>query len=59
MTQGTMSRRGFLENSMGALTAAGLPLWFARETLAFQQEKDAATPKRIGPNDQIVMGLIG
>ena len=29
--RGTLSRRGFLESSMGTLAVAGLPLWYARE----------------------------
>jgi predicted dehydrogenase len=55
----TMSRRGFLERSVGSLVAAGLPLWYASQVVAAQQEKDAAGRKRIGPNDTIVMGAIG
>ena len=38
---------------------AGLPAWYAREVLADEQEKEVAARKRIGPNDQIVMGAIG
>jgi predicted dehydrogenase len=41
------------------MAAAGLPLWYARDVLAAQQEKEAARRRRIGPNDQIVMGAIG
>ncbi len=59
MNRGTLSRRGFLENSTGAMLAAGLPLWFARDVLADEREKDAAGRKRIGPNDTITMGAIG
>ena len=44
---------------MGAMIAAGLPLWYAREALAADQEKEAAGRKRIGPNDTITMGAIG
>ncbi|MHC5543092.1 Gfo/Idh/MocA family protein, partial [Singulisphaera rosea] len=56
---GNLSRRGFLERSFGALAAAGLPAWYAREVMADEQEKAAEARKRIGPNDQIVMGAIG
>ncbi|MCA1685864.1 MAG: Gfo/Idh/MocA family oxidoreductase [Planctomycetia bacterium] len=59
MNRGSISRRGFLENSMGAMIAAGLPLWYARGVLAADQEKEAASQKRIGPNDTITMGAIG
>jgi predicted dehydrogenase len=38
---------------------AGLPAWYAREVLAQEQEKAAASRKRTGPNDRIVMGAIG
>jgi predicted dehydrogenase len=59
MRDGALSRRGFLENSLGTLAAAGLPLWYARETVAAIQEKEAASRRRIGANDTIVMGAIG
>ncbi len=60
MTQGTLSRRGFLDRSTTAMLAAGIPAWFAREVLADDQEKKAAeSRKKIGPNDEIVIGLIG
>ena len=60
MTQGTLSRRGFLDRSTTAMLAAGIPAWFAREVLADDQEKKAAEArKKVGPNDEIVIGLIG
>jgi predicted dehydrogenase len=60
MTQGTLSRRGFLDRSTTAMLAAGIPAWFAREVLADDQEKKAAeSRKKVGPNDEIVIGLIG
>jgi predicted dehydrogenase len=58
MDKGNLSRRGFLHRSLAALTAAGLPVWFAREILAADEEKKAAQ-KRPAANDRIVMGAIG
>jgi predicted dehydrogenase len=60
MTQGNLSRRGFLDRSTAAMIGAGIPAWFAREAFADDQEKKAAEArKKIGPNDEIVIGLIG
>ncbi len=59
---GSLSRRGFMDRSLAALTiGAGLPLWYAREVVAAQQEKESTVRKasRRGPNDKIVMGAIG
>ena len=57
MTRG-ISRRGFIDRSTALLIASGLPAWFAREVVADDEAKRA--PKRkVGPNDQILMGLIG
>jgi predicted dehydrogenase len=58
MERGNLSRRGFLANTLGGLTAAGLPIWFARESLVDAQEKDTKKGQP-GPNDRIVMGAIG
>jgi predicted dehydrogenase len=62
LERGTLSRRGFIDRSVAALTiGAGLPLWYAREVFANQQEKQAAAEKdsKNSANDQIVMGAIG
>jgi predicted dehydrogenase len=55
--RGNLSRRGFLARSLGALTVAGLPLWFARETVDAQEQK--RKKKRPAANDRIVMAAIG
>ena len=61
LERGTLSRRGFLDRSLAALTVSGLPLWYAREVLAEQQERNVGSEKakKAGPNDQIVMAAIG
>ena len=58
MERGNLSRRGFIAKSLGAMTAVGLPLWFAKEEALDAKDKDAKT-SRPGPNDRIIMGAIG
>jgi predicted dehydrogenase len=60
MNQGNLSRRGFIDRSTAALIGVGVPAWFAREVVADEIEKKAAEDrKKIGPNDEILIGLIG
>src|SRR6267378_829927 len=59
MNKGNLSRRGFLAQSLVGLTAAGFPIWFAKEIVADAQDKDAKENKKAGPNDRIVMAAIG
>jgi predicted dehydrogenase len=54
--KGNLSRRGFIQRSLGALAAAGLPDWYARQLLAAQEEGAA---KKTAPNDRLVMGIVG
>jgi predicted dehydrogenase len=56
MNRGNLSRRGFLQSSLAALGAAGLPAWYAREVMA---AGDIKSTKAGEPNDKIVMGIIG
>src|SRR5208283_6036481 len=43
LVRGSLSRRGFMDRSVAALTVgAGLPLWYAREVLAAQDERASA-----------------
>lgn len=55
--RGNLSRRGFMQHSVAALTAAGLPLWYAREVHASQEA--AARVAKAGANDKIQFGWVG
>jgi predicted dehydrogenase len=56
MHKGNLSRRGFMQRSLAALTfGAGLPAWFARRALASADDKKA--PEQ--PGEKILMGAIG
>jgi predicted dehydrogenase len=60
MHKGNLSRRGFMQRSLAALTfGAGLPAWFAREAFASAEVKAAADQKPVSANDAILMGAIG
>jgi predicted dehydrogenase len=54
--KGNLSRRGFLQQSTAGLAAAGLPLWYAREIVAAQDEQKDKKPSA---NDRITLGVIG
>jgi predicted dehydrogenase len=51
--RGTLSRRGFIQRSVAALTAAGLPVWYARELVA----ADEQPAKK--PGDMLRFGVVG
>jgi predicted dehydrogenase len=61
MQKGNLSRRGFMQRSLAALTlGAGLPAWFAKE-LFISTQAAAADDKKApdAPGEKILMGAIG
>ncbi|MEO6910805.1 MAG: Gfo/Idh/MocA family oxidoreductase, partial [Edaphobacter sp.] len=56
MKTGGFSRRGFMQASLGALSAAGLPTWYGRQLLAAQDE---GATKKTSANDRLTMGIVG
>ena len=56
MNNWNLSRRGFLQRSLGTLAVAGLPTWYARQLLAAQDE---GAGKKSSANDRLVMGIVG
>src|SRR5947209_3952519 len=59
MEKGNLSRRGFMQRSLATLTAAGLPMWYAREVFAHEQQTAAQNQRPVQANDRIVMAAIG
>jgi MFS family permease len=45
-----------MQRSLGTLTAAGLPAWYADRLLAAQEETRS---KKTGANDRLAMGIVG
>lgn len=58
-TRGNLSRRGFMQRSIAAMTATGLPLWYAQEVFAAQEDAKAAAAKKVGANGKLNIGWIG
>ncbi len=57
MQPSNLSRRGFLAGSVTALAATGLPLWYAKELVALEQEHAIKAVK--SANDKLQVGVIG
>ena len=57
LERGTLSRRGFMTHSVAALTAAGLPGWYAAEWFGAAARADDKKPT--GANGKINIGVIG
>lgn len=57
MRPSNLSRRGFLAGSVTALAATGLPLWYAKELVALEQEHATRAVK--SANDKLQVGVIG
>lgn len=57
MHPANVSRRGFLAGSVTALAATGLPLWYAKEVVALEQEHAIRAVK--SANDKLQVGVIG
>jgi predicted dehydrogenase len=56
--RGNLSRRGFMHRSLAALTAAGLPLWYAQQVHA-ADEKAKADDKKPDANGMLNFGWVG
>jgi predicted dehydrogenase len=56
LDRGNFSRRGFMSRSVAALTAAGLPAWYAKEHFGAAARAEDAKP---GANGKLNIGVIG
>ncbi|MDB5307234.1 MAG: gfo/Idh/MocA family oxidoreductase [Gemmataceae bacterium] len=56
--RGSLSRRGFMGRSIAAMTATGLPAWYA-ETIFGTAARAAAENKRVAANGKLNVGVIG
>lgn len=58
LNRGHLSRRGFFTRSVGVLTAAGLPAWYAEEWFG-SAARAAQDNKPTGANNKLNIGVIG
>ena len=58
LERGNLSRRGFMNRSIATLTAAGLPLWYAQEVHAAEQQAKADN-KAPDANGMLNFGWVG
>lgn len=58
LERGNLSRRGFMNRSLAALTAAGLPLWYAKEVHA-ADEKAKQDNTKPDSNGMLNFGWVG
>jgi predicted dehydrogenase len=58
LERGNLSRRGFMHRSIAALSAAGLPLWYAREVHASQLTQSRVAEKA-DANGKLNFGWVG
>lgn len=58
-SRGTLSRRGFTTASVASLTAAGLPLWYAREVVAADTAANAKASAKVSANSKLRFGFVG
>ena len=59
LERGNLSRRGFMNRSVAAMSAAGLPLWFAKDAHGADEAVRVARAKAAGANDKINFGYVG
>jgi len=59
LERGQLSRRGFMGKSLTALTASGLPLWYAHEVHGADEETRKAQGAKGGKGGKLNMGFVG
>lgn len=58
LNRGNLSRRGFMNRSVAALTAAGLPVWYAEQMFG-TYARAAENNKPTAANEKLNVGVIG